>query len=126
MRLFLRSALAGSAVAALLLLFLHWPTTDSDSELKLAVAFALAPFPLSMVAAWSARLPYWPAVGLTAPFVMLAVVVLQPAYDSWVYDETLAFGLLIGVPVVVGFMITALLSALVAGKTARPAGGDTV
>ncbi|MEV0594487.1 hypothetical protein [Nonomuraea cavernae] len=76
-----------------------------------------------------ARLPSWPAVGLVAPFVMLAVDALQPEYDSWVSNETLAFGMLIGIPVVVGFMLTALLgallSALLAGKTARPAGGDT-
>lgn len=118
--------MAGSAVAVLLLLLLAWPTTDSDSELKLAMAFALAPFPLSMVAAWVARLPYWPAVGLVAPFVMLAVVVIQPDYDSWVSNETLAaFGMLIGVPVVVGFMLTALLCTLLTEKIARPAGGDT-
>ncbi|MEV4367473.1 hypothetical protein AB0J71_10405 [Nonomuraea sp. NPDC049637] len=109
----------------MLLLLLAWPTTDSDSELKLAMAFALAPFPLSMVAAWLARLPYWPAVGLVAPFVMLAVVVIQPEYDPWVSNETLAFGMLIGVPVVVGFLLTALLCSLLTEKTACPAGGDT-
>lgn len=125
MRLLLKSALAGSAVAVLLLLLLAWPTTDSDSELKLALAFALAPFPLSMVAAWVARLPHWPAVGLVAPFAMLAVVVIQPDYDSWMSNETLAFGMLIGVPVVVGFVLTALLCSLLTEKAARPAGGDT-
>ncbi|GAA3702644.1 hypothetical protein GCM10022224_080550 [Nonomuraea antimicrobica] len=112
-------------MAVLLLLLLAWPANDSDSQLKLAMAFALAPFPLSMLAAWVGRLPYWPAVGLVAPFVMLAVVVLQPQYGSWVSNETLAFGMLIGIPVVVGFMLTALLCALLAGKTARPAEEDT-
>ncbi|MEV0195994.1 hypothetical protein [Nonomuraea sp. NPDC050691] len=123
MRLLLRSALAGAAVAVLLLLLLAWPATDS--ELELAMAFALAPFPLGMVAAWVARLPHWPAVGLVAPFVMLAVVVIQPDYDSWVSNETLALGMLIGVPGVVGFMLTALFCTLLTEKTARPAGGDT-
>ncbi|MBE1589572.1 hypothetical protein ACFPOI_09355 [Nonomuraea angiospora] len=124
MRLLLRSALAGSAVAVLLLLLLSWPTTDSDSELKLAMAFALAPFPLSMVAAWLARLPYWPVVGLVAPFAMLAVVIIQPEYDSWVSNDTLAFCMLIAVPVVVGFMLTALVCGLFLGETTRPSGED--
>ncbi|GAA2298459.1 hypothetical protein GCM10010149_54010 [Nonomuraea roseoviolacea subsp. roseoviolacea] len=65
-RLLLRSIVAGSVVAALLLLLLHWPTSDSSSELKLMMAFALAPFPLSTVAALLARLPHWPVVGLMA------------------------------------------------------------
>ncbi|WP_146615754.1 hypothetical protein [Nonomuraea aridisoli] len=112
-------------MAVLLLLLLAYPTTDSDSELKLAMAFALAPFPLSAVAAGLARLPHWPAFGLLAPFAMLGVAVIQPDYDVWVLSETLAFGMLIGIPVVVGFMLTALLSLLLSEKTARPAGGDT-
>ncbi|MEV4167766.1 hypothetical protein [Nonomuraea sp. NPDC049709] len=116
-RLLLKSALAGFGVAFLLLLLLHWPTRDSDSELKLAMAFALAPFPLSMVAALLARLPAWPAVGLVAPFAMSAIVFIQPDYDSWVSDEKLAFYLLIAVPAVTGFMLTALLCALLFGKT---------
>jgi hypothetical protein len=78
-----------------------------------------------MVAAWAARLPHWPAVGLVAPFVMLAVVVIQPDYDSWVSNETLAFGMLIGGPLVVGFMLTALLCTVLTEKTARAAGEDT-
>ncbi|MEU6713924.1 hypothetical protein ABZ897_20835 [Nonomuraea sp. NPDC046802] len=112
-------------MAVFLLLLLAWPTTDSDSELRLAMAFALAPFPLSMVAAWVARLPYWPAVGLVAPFAMLAVGVIQPEYDSWVSNETLAFCMLMAGPVVVGFMFTVLVCELLFGKIARPTGGDT-
>ncbi|MGP3963920.1 hypothetical protein ACTWPT_48950 [Nonomuraea sp. 3N208] len=126
MRLLLRSALAGSAVAFLLLLLLHWPTRDSDSELKLAMAFALAPFPLSMLAALLARLPVWPAVGLVAPFAMLAVAFIQPDYDSWVSDDNLALYLFLAVPAVTGFMLTALLCALLFGKTAGTPGADAV
>ncbi|MEW9553936.1 hypothetical protein [Nonomuraea sp. NPDC050783] len=122
MCLLLRSAVAGLAVAALLLLLLSWPTSDSDSELRLAMAFVMAPFPLSMVAAWSARLRYWPVVGLVAPFAMLAVFLLQPNYGSWIPHKTLAFGMLIGVPAVVGFMLTALLCAKLARMVARSAG----
>lgn len=110
-------------VAVLLLLLLALPADDSDSQLRLAMAFALAPFPLSTLAAWLARLPYWPAVGLMAPFVMLAAVALQPDYDSWVSHRTLSFGLTIGIPAVAGFMLTALLCALLAGKIVRPARG---
>lgn len=111
-------------MAAALLLLLHWPTSDSDSELKLAMAFALAPFPLSMVAALLTRLPHWPAVGLVSPLAMLAIFWLQPSYDSWVANENLAFYTLIAVPVVAGFMVTALLCGLLFGKTARPTSGD--
>ncbi|MBB5776601.1 hypothetical protein [Nonomuraea jabiensis] len=125
MRLLLKSALAGAAVGFLLLLLLHWPTRDSDSELKLAMAFALAPFPLSMVAALLARLPAWPAVGLVAPFAMLAVVFIQPDYGSWVSGENLALYLLIAVPAVTGFTLTALLCALLFGKAAESPGVDT-
>ncbi|MFI6789796.1 hypothetical protein ACIBG4_20980 [Nonomuraea sp. NPDC050383] len=131
MRLLLKSALAGSVVAFLLLLLLHWPTRDSDSELNLAMAFALAPFPLSMVAALLARLPAWPVVGLVAPFAMLAVVFIQPDYDSWVSDGNLSLYLSIAVPAATGFVLTALLCALLFGKTAGSpavdaAKGDTV
>ncbi|RSN03638.1 hypothetical protein DMB42_33595 [Nonomuraea sp. WAC 01424] len=131
MRLLLRSALAGAAVAFLLLLLLQWPARDSDSELKLAMAFALAPFPLSMVAALLARLPAWPIVGLMAPFAMLGVAYIQPDYDPWVSDENLSLSLFIAVPAVTGFMLTALLFALLIGKTAGPPAvdatkGDTV
>ncbi|WP_188188480.1 hypothetical protein [Nonomuraea sp. SYSU D8015] len=111
-------------MAFLLLLLLHWPTRDSDSELKLAMAFALAPFPLSMLAALLARLPVWPAVGLVAPFAMLAVAFIQPEYDSWVSDDKLALYLFIGVPAVTGFMLTALLCALLFGETAGSPGAD--
>ncbi|MER6509413.1 hypothetical protein ABT158_21505 [Nonomuraea sp. NPDC001636] len=124
MRLLLKSALAGSAVGFLLLLLLHWPTRDSDSEVELALAFALAPFPLSMVAALLARLPAWPAVGLLAPFAMLAVVFLQPDYDSWVSDGNLSLYLFIAVPAVTGFTLTAMLCALLLSKAAGSPGVD--
>ncbi|MGP3921193.1 hypothetical protein ACTWQA_57115 [Nonomuraea sp. 10N515B] len=107
-----------------LLLLLHWPTRDSDSELKLAMAFALAPFPLSMLAALLARLPVWPAVGLVAPFAMLAVAFIQPDSDPWVSDDKLALYLSMAVPAVTGFMLTALLGALFLGKTAGSPGTD--
>ncbi|MFF0770209.1 hypothetical protein ACFYUK_15085 [Nonomuraea wenchangensis] len=91
MRLLLRSALAGVAVAFALLLLLHWPTRDSDSELRLLSAFALAPFPLSMAAAWLARLPVWPLVGLlavpaTAGFMATALLC------AWLFREPRATG----------------------------------
>ncbi|MEU4509175.1 hypothetical protein AB0G05_06750 [Nonomuraea wenchangensis] len=111
MRLLLRSALAGAAVAFALLLLLHWPTRDSDSEIKLLSAFALAPFPLGMAAAWLARLPPWPLVGMLAPFAMVAVAFLQPNYASWMPGGTLSAYLLIAVPATTGFMVTALICA---------------
>ncbi|MBB6346220.1 hypothetical protein FHU36_002729 [Nonomuraea muscovyensis] len=111
-------------MAFVLPLLVHWQVRDSESELRLAMALALAPFPLSMVAALLARLPAWPAVGLVAPFVMLAVVFIQPHYDSWVSDENLALHLFIAVPAVTGFMITALLCALLFRKTAGSPGVD--
>jgi len=123
-RLFLRSALAGSAVAFLLLLLLHWPTRDSDSELKLAMALAVAPFPLSVVAALLARLPVWPALGPAAPFGMLAVAFIQPDYDAWVSNERLSVYLSITVPAVAGFMLTTLFCALLFRKTAGSPGAD--
>ncbi|MGA4995517.1 hypothetical protein [Nonomuraea bangladeshensis] len=111
MRLILRSVLAGAAVAFALLLLLHWPTRDSDSELKLLSAFALAPFPLSLVAAWLARLSPWPLVGMLAPFAMLAVAFLQPDYGSWTPDENLPLYLFVAVPATTGFVVTALICA---------------
>ncbi|MED7928403.1 hypothetical protein SMD20_29390 [Nonomuraea sp. LP-02] len=111
MRLLLRSALAGAAVAVALLLLLHWPTRDSDSELRLLSAFALAPFPLSMAAAWLARLPVWPLVGLLAPFAMLAVAFIQSDHVSWMPEGNLSLHLVIAVPATAGFMGTALLCA---------------
>ncbi|MEU6722834.1 hypothetical protein ABZ917_03870 [Nonomuraea wenchangensis] len=111
MRLILRSALAGAAVAFALLLLSHWPTRDSDSEIKLLSAFALAPFPLSMMAAWLARLSPWPLVGLLAPFAMLAIALIQPNYDSWLPDGNLSLYLLIAVPATTGFTATALICA---------------
>ncbi|GAA2901563.1 hypothetical protein ACFQQB_25390 [Nonomuraea rubra] len=38
-------------MAVLLVLLLHWPTSDSESELRLVQVFALAPFLLSMAVA---------------------------------------------------------------------------
>jgi hypothetical protein len=108
-------------VAISLLLLLLWPVSDSDSQLNLAFAVALAPFPLSMVAAFLARLPYWALVGLVAPFAMLAVFFFQPAYDAWVSDESLAFAILMALPVAVGFTVTALLCALLRRMARGPA-----
>ncbi len=107
-------------MAVSLLLLLRWPTHDSDSELDLVMALMLAPFPLSALGALLARLPHWPLVGLVAPFAMLAIFCLQPAYDSWVPDEGLTF--VLGAPVVVGFVLTALLCAWI-GQTERPPEG---
>ncbi|MCF6470451.1 hypothetical protein FAF44_18915 [Nonomuraea sp. MG754425] len=103
-------------MAFLLLFLLHWPTHDSNSEPKLAIAFVLAPFPLSMVAAWLARGPAWPIVGLVAAFVMLALAFIQPDYDLWVSGGNLSFFLFIAVPAVTGFTFTC--SALLLGKIA--------
>ncbi|MGW3346829.1 hypothetical protein ACWDA3_26255 [Nonomuraea rubra] len=126
MRLLLRSALAGSAVAVLLVLLLHWPTSDSESELRLVQVFALAPFPLSMAAAAVARLPCRPLVGLLAPFAMLALAVVQPDYGAWVPSRNLTFYLVIAVPAVAGFIPAALLCAwLFGGKPAGTPQGDS-
>ena len=108
---------------SLLLLFRYWPTYDSDGEVYLVMALVLAPFPLSLLGALVARLPGWPMVGLVAPFAMLALFFLQPTYDSWLPDERLAFAIQLAVPVVVGFMLSALLCALIVGKLAPAARG---
>ncbi|SDL64148.1 hypothetical protein SAMN05421869_12885 [Nonomuraea jiangxiensis] len=101
--------------AVLLLLLLAWPVDDSESEVNLAIAVALAPFPLSMTAAWLARLPVWPLIGLMAPFAMLGVFVFQPDYDSWVSHQGLSFALSITIPVVSGFVFTAMLCKMLFG-----------
>jgi hypothetical protein len=116
-RVLFRSALAGSAAAvSLLLLFRYWPTYDSDGEVHLVLALVLAPFPLSLLAALLARLPGWPVVGLVAPFAMLAVFFVQPTYDSWLPNERRAHYIPVAVPVVAGFMLTAMLCALIVGR----------
>ncbi|WP_345566812.1 hypothetical protein [Nonomuraea rosea] len=116
-RVLLKSALAGSAVAvSLLLLFRYWPAYDSDGELYLVSALLLAPFPLSLLAALLARLPGWPIVGLVAPFAMLAIFLAQPTYDAWLTNERLARYIPVVVPIVAGFMLTAMLSALLVGR----------
>ncbi|MEV0144674.1 MULTISPECIES: hypothetical protein [unclassified Nonomuraea] len=117
MRILFRSALGGSAVAvSWLFLFRYWPTYDSDGEVYLVSVLLLAPFPLSLLAALLARLPGWPAVGLVAPFAILAVFFFQPTYESWLPNESLALYIPWAVSVVAGFMLTAMICALIVGR----------
>ncbi|MFI6297767.1 hypothetical protein ACIBEJ_39675 [Nonomuraea sp. NPDC050790] len=111
-RLLFKSVLAGFGVAVAFLLLSQWPVDDSQDELRLAAALMIAPFPLSLLGALLARLPHWPVAGLLAPFAMLVILHFQPAYDAWIPDERLAFVFLLGVPVVAGFTLTALVCAL--------------
>lgn len=55
---------------------------------------------------------------------MLAVVLIQPDYDSWVPDGNLSLYLSIAVPAVTGFMLTALLCALLLSKAKGSPGVD--
>ncbi|WP_327088447.1 hypothetical protein OIE66_40040 [Nonomuraea sp. NBC_01738] len=117
MRLLVRSALAGSAVALSLLLLMHWPTNDSDDELNLLKALIVAPFPLSALAARLARLsPSW-LIGLLAPVAMLLVFMVQPDDGSWLPDEQLGLYVQLAVPIVVGFMLTAVTCFLITERT---------
>ncbi|WP_343948538.1 hypothetical protein [Nonomuraea longicatena] len=117
MRFLLRSALAGAGVAILLLPVVSWPFYDSAAEHRWVLAILLVPFLLSMPAARLARLPVWPLVGLLAPFAMIAVLLVQPDYDSWISHENIAYAMLVGVPAVTGFVISAVLCNALFGKS---------
>ncbi|KAB8196383.1 hypothetical protein FH608_006410 [Nonomuraea phyllanthi] len=115
-----RSALAGLGVVVSLVLLVHLPAPEQDDQIQLATTVLLAPFPLSALGAFLARLPGALVIGLVAPFVMLTLSQLLP--ETWVSEKGPELYLALGVPVMAGFMITAPLGLLASSLRARVLG----
>ncbi|MFD1541624.1 hypothetical protein [Nonomuraea guangzhouensis] len=89
----------------------YWPHEPAD-DFAGFVAMALSPFPLGLLLGWATKLPYWPLVGVLAPFTMYGLTMIELPF-SWGIPEGNLFRLLtFAVPAMIGFLLTAWLCAL--------------
>ncbi|MFE3452237.1 hypothetical protein ACFXJ8_25280 [Nonomuraea sp. NPDC059194] len=107
MPVLLKTVLAGAAIGIVqVLILVFWPH-DPDDDFTGVGAMMLAPFPLAFLLGWAARLPRWPIVGVSAPFVMFALDMVMASGMRWLPDSLVS----LAVPAVIGFPLTAWLCA---------------
>ncbi|GAA2788840.1 hypothetical protein [Nonomuraea dietziae] len=121
MPMLLKAVLAGAAIgASQVLILVFWPH-DVDNEFTGVAVMMFAPFPLAFLLSWAARMPRWPIVGLSTPFVMLVFAMVMGAGMQWLPDSPVS----LAIPAVIGFPFTAWLCAP-GNRMARIAAAGTV
>ncbi|MFG1680824.1 hypothetical protein ACGFNP_11720 [Nonomuraea sp. NPDC049269] len=90
----------------------YWPQGSGADDFAGVVAMALSPFPLGLLLGWATKLPYWPLVGVLAPFAMYGLAMVELPFSWWIPEGNLFHLLTFAVPAMIGFVLTAWLCAL--------------